>query len=916
MRRSCVAALAVILLIAVCRLPLAQANDSPTRIIAVHYPATVQTGQLFTVKIQVAYSARFGMMDVGIWDLDTGLVLQSLVTNATLSGPGSGDYRFSLQTPRSPGMLHLAAIARAWVQDAWFNDKAGEFAFAVNVTEDGFLTLIGLSPDLPVSVDSRSLAPNGSTLVLELKLGRIYSLSVPSEVQVGNGTRLVFVEWSDGLTSNPRSVLVTQNVTLQPIYMTQYLLTVISSNRVAVGAGWYQEGKVVQFGVTSTVEDSPSLFGLLTDSSKFERWTGDSSSVEPANIVLMDGPKTVSAQWVHSSTFLNFNGLGAILLLASFALGLRAWLLTRRDSLTRRRMTRFTRSLAVISLILLPLILAPLPPAFGQLPVPVSATIMKIGDASWYYWAKPASDTCILWLGGGVRYSQGGYLLNPLEYESFGTIRFLQDLTKYYCLLSLEKGANPSPNISNRTIYQELIQGKFSEAKQLHQWITARGYTHIFLVGYSVGTEAAASIAESDPQTWTSSDGLILITAWLPPAIISGARELNSNLMMLYGHAPTFQPTGLQFYQRAPSEGWRNTGYLHKEFHVLDQMGHEVWSPLKDNSYSSVAIGLTVEFIETAKALQFSQVSIASSAPEHGNWSYVISHLEVPSTVFRGDVFFADAIVTSNYPLDREVAVAAYDFGTNRILSIHQFNGTLLPFNVRLIIPPIVNSSQSSFSLFVLAKDGTRWKVASELHQATVSATNQIVLRIGGLVPNSDVILDSTGYYVPATGQLQLELNRGVHSFSVQPAVGENDTRYIFVQWDDSNTSVTRVVMLAKNTTIDAMYRVQYYVAVTSQIGVTSGSGWYDANSTLEPSLYPGTITHPSFIFDFWTDGNGTFQTGDPIHVHSPLVIQAIWSQNENLIQIENTTVAWVLTSGLLLSLMLILNVKLNRRKR
>ena len=72
MRRSCVAALAVILLIAVCRLPLAQANDSPTRIIAVHYPATVQTGQLFTVKIQVAYSARFGMMDVGIWDLDTG----------------------------------------------------------------------------------------------------------------------------------------------------------------------------------------------------------------------------------------------------------------------------------------------------------------------------------------------------------------------------------------------------------------------------------------------------------------------------------------------------------------------------------------------------------------------------------------------------------------------------------------------------------------------------------------------------------------------------------------------------------------------------------------------------------------------------------------------------------------------------
>ena len=916
MRRSCVAALAVILLLAVCRLPLAQANEPPTRVIAVQYPATVQTGQLFTVRIQVAYSARFGMMDVGIWDLETGSVLQSLVTNATLSGPGSGDYSFALQAPHNPTVLHLAAITRAWVQDAWFNDKAGQFAFAVNVAEDGFLTLIDLPPDLSVSVNSRSLASNSSTLVLELKLGSIYSLSVPSEAKAGNGTRLVFTEWSDGLTSNPRSILLTQNVTMQPIYMTQYLLTVISSNSVAVGAGWYPEGKIVQFGVTSTVEDSPSLFGLLTDSSKFEGWTGSSSSVEPTNIILMDGPKTVSAQWVHSFTFLNLSGLGTIFLLASFGLGLRAWLSMRKGSPARRRMTRVTRSLMVVSLILIPLILAPLPPAFGQLPVPVNATIMKIGDASWYYWAQPASDTCILWLGGGLRYSQGGYLLNPLEYESFGTIRFLQDLTKYYCLLALEKGATPSPNISNRTIYQELIQGKFSEAKQLHEWITARGYTHVFLVGYSVGTEAAASIAESDPQTWTSSDGLILITAWLPPAIINGAPELNSNLLMLYGHAPTFQPTGLQFYQRAPSEGWRNAGYLHKEFHVLDQMGHEVWSPLKDNSYSSEAMGITVEFIETAKALQFSQVPFTSNAPEYGNWSYVISHLEVPSTVFQGDVFFADAIVTSNYQLDRMVAVAAYDIGTNRILSIRQFNGTLLSFNLRLIIPPIVNSSESSFSLFVLAKDGIRWKVASEPRQAMVSATNQIVLRIGGLVPNSDLILDSTGYNVPATGQLTLELNRGVHSFAVQAAVSENNTRYMFVQWDDSNTSVSRVVTLAENTTIDAIYRVQYFVAVKSPIGVASGSGWYDANSTFEPSLYPVLITQPASVFDFWTDGNGTFKTGDPIQVHSPLMIQAIWSQNENLIQIENTTVAWVLTSGILLSLMLVLNVKLNRRKR
>lgn len=912
MRRSYVLVLAVTLVLAFCSLPLSHANEPPTRIIAVDYPTTVQTGELFTVRIQVAYSARFGMMDVGIWDLGTGTVIQSLVTNATLSGPGYGEYSFSLMASQNPGLWRLAAVARAWVQDAWFNDNAGEFDFSVRIAENGVLVLNELQPNLTISLDGRSITANSSTMVIVLKLGSVYSLGVPQQLQSGVGRRLIFTDWSDGQSSNPRSILFTENMSMWPIYVTQYLLTVNSEMNVAGGGGWYQEGEVAQFGIPTTVQNSPVFFGLFTDSLQFTNWSGDSTSTEPITTVVMDGPKTVVAQWKYLSTFPNLNALSGVFTVGSLVLGINA--LTKHRHLRQHKRNKIIR-LFVILLISIPIIISPMIPVFGQLPVPANTIVVQIGDASWYYWKQPASDTCILWLGGGLESSQGGYLLNPLEYESFGTIRFLQDLTKYYSLIALEKGSTPSPNVSNRTIYQELIQGQFSVGRQLHQWIRAQGYKHVFLIGYSVGTEAAASIATSDPKTWTSSDGLILITAWLPPTVVNSASNLNSNLMLLYGHAPTFEPTGLQFYQNAPIEGWHGPGYLHKEFHVLDQMGHEVWSPLKDNSYSTMAIGITVNFIEKSKALQFELVTFNSNMTEHGIGAYAVSRPEAPQIVLWGDPFFASAFVTSSNSSDIEVALAAYDFSTNEILSVNQFNGTALPTSIRLNMPPVANSSQLSFSLFVLERDGKGWKVASNPYPVAVSATDQIVFRVSGLVPNSDLIVDSTEYTVPPTGQVQVETDRGVHSYAVQATVDQNNTRYFFVQWDDSNTSIARSITLTENTTLNALYRVQYLVTVTSPNGTTGGSGWYDANASSQPSLHPIVSNQPPLAFDSWTNGKESFQLGDPIQVQSPMVIQAVWSQEESSAQIDSSAVTWVIASGILFLLMLILNVNFSRRK-
>ena len=919
MRRSFPFVLAAVmfLFLAGCSLPVAHADEPPTKILAVHYPQTVQPSMFFIVTVQVAYSARFGMMDVGIWDLETSSVVQSLVTNATLSGPGQGVYSLSIRAPRNLGQWHLAAITRAWVQDAWFNDKAGEFDFSVAVAENGFLLVNGIQPNSTVFLDGRSMVTNSSIMVVQLKLGAIHSLGVPQLIQLGPGRRLVFAEWSDGLYSNPRNILLTGNMSISPIYMMQYLLTITSDVGVAAGGGWYREGEAAQFGVSRTIQYSPSFFGLFTDSSQFIRWSGDSTFADPITTIVMDRPKTVSAQWVRTSTTLSLSGVGIIFVVASILLAFRARRLSLRRRVTRHRTYRAIRLLAVLSLILVPIVTSAFVPVFAELPVPVNASVVNIGDASWYYWNQPASDTCILWLGGGVEYSQGGYLINPLEYESFGTIRFLQDLTKYYCLVALEKGPNPSPNMSNRTIYQELIQGQFSVAKQLHQWINAQGYKHIFLIGYSVGTDAAASIATSDPQGWTSSDGLILITAWLPPNVINGASSLRSNLMLLYGHAPTFEPTGLRFYQNAPSEGWHGAGYLHKEFHVLDQMGHEVWSPLKDNTYSPIALGVTVGFIETSKALQFERVPFTSNTTQLlGNWPYVLSHIKSPSRVMWGDPFLVNAVVNSNNQSQSDRAVVAYDFGANRILSANQLRPGSLPATIRLVLPPVANSSQSSFSLLVLEKQGDEWKIASNRYPVALSATEQISFRVSGLAPNSDFIFDGIDYTALPTGEVQLETRRGIHSYEVRGTISQNDTRYIFVKWNDSNSSTSRSLTLTEDTSITAVYRVQYSVTALSTVGVTSGSGWYDANSSIQPSLQPIASNEPAFSFKSWTNGHGSFGIGELIQVSSPMTIQAVWTQNELPTRVDSLTIAWVTATILAFSLLLILNVKPSRRMR
>lgn len=908
MRRILAIALAgLVLMLAIAPYaPSVQADVPPAYVTKLDYPKTVKTGSLFTVTIQVSYSNKFGMVDVGIWDVEKGSVIQSLVSNVTLDGPGQASFTFHLSAPLYAGRWDLEGVTRAWIQDAWFTDKAGFSPFSVLVLENASLTLSGLKPTTNVLIDGKKFIPSESTLIEQLRFG-VHSLEVPDLIQDGLGSRFLFVNWSDGVTSNPRTVLLVGNLTISPIYVKQYLLTVNSNFGTTAGSGWYEEGKIAQFLVSDTYQ-SPSFFGLVTDYYRFISWSGDSQISSPVGTIVMNGPKTIGSNWARINTQLNLVGVTDLLIFASCLLAFRT-ILALRKKLTRKG-PDVVRLLAFLFLMVL-IIGAGLRPAsvYGQLPTPTNGTVVSIGDAFWYYWNQPASDTCIFWLGGGTVFSQGGYLINPLEYESFGTIRFLQELTRFYSVVALEKGSYKSSDAANRTLYQELIQGQFVIDRQVHRWINAQGYKHTIMLGYSVGAIVAASIAISNPDEWTNSDGLILITALLPPNAISGAHSLNANLMLVYGHAPTFELTGTKFFENAPSEGWHGASYFHKEFHVLDEMGHEVWSPLKTNRYSPTALRIMVNFVEKSKAFQLGDLSKITTESIHGNWTFDILSVALPSTVYWDEAYFVNVAVASHGHSTGATVIVAYDPESRQTLSVTDCSRLAGVANLRLNMPS-VNSSQVSFSLLVLhQQDDYEWQLASKSYPVKASATDQVTLRIVTLIPNSRVLIDGRSYTVSSRGILQERTSKGVHTIEVDPTIDQNATRFLFTRWSDSDQSPFKSIQIDNDTSLEAIYRTQYYVSVVSPFGVTHGTGWYDANSTIEPSISPIAIGQPSLVFNNWTNGYGVFGLGAPIKVRSPMVIRADWAQDHRS-QIDGGSLVWVAFSIILFSLLLILDLR------
>jgi len=926
MRRGsklCVLAVTALLLSAAFLVPRVHAVTPPmAKVVSVDYPNRLLPGKVFQVAVVVEYSDKF-LADVGIWDSGLGLMVQSLTLISQFTGPGKANFTFQLTAPSTNGDWHLIAMTRVWWQDAWYQDpNGGLLPFTIAISDSVTLILSLQGANASITVDNAQFQISDmASFPLQLQPG-MHTLEAPRIIEEASGERFVFVGWSDGVNSNHRQIPLTQETRILAFYRTEYYLAVNSDMARATGEGWYEKGEQATFAVAPTY-NAPSWFGFLTEEYRFSGWTSDSNSTNEIASLTMNGPKIVKANWPHSRTRVDLTIIGDIFFLGSLSLAARAlFAYSKRRRISSQFSTK-TANLAPKLMVLLIVLVASMlvSPARAQLPIQPNASIVKIGDANWYYWSQPGSDTCILWLGGGIpEESAAGYYaywINPFDYESFGTIHFIQDLTKYYCVVALQDGSSQSYNpTANRTINRQLLQPQSTTIAQVHDWIKQQGYQHTFFVGYSVGGQAAAmEVVFRDPEGWTSQDGLVLITVPVAKNLLEHAYVLHANLLFLYGgNLPDYEATGQLFYENAPSEGWHGPYYFHKEFHVLEDVGHEVWTVRDTGAYSSRALSLVVGFIERSKALQFrSEVLLGSGNLTSGNRSIKVASVRAPSKVAKGEVFVLEANVKYTSSTGAQTMLVAYDPERHQVVSTAAISPTSSGNRtIRLPIPPSSNSSQLSLSVLLLQRSNQEWVSISGPYTVRIMVTNLVTLTIETSVPNVPVLADGTQYQTNSSGRIEVETTRGPHSVQVQPLLYQsNVSRMKFTEWEDSSNATLRQIDLNNDTTLVAIYREEYFVNAVSPVGTPGGSGWYDRNSTAALLIQPPMIMQPPLLFAHWAGDSNETSPRSLLFVNSPKNVNAVWNQFDGKQGLpDQGAFAWVILSILVFAILLIWNFK------
>ncbi|MEM2905328.1 MAG: hypothetical protein QW057_06565 [Candidatus Bathyarchaeia archaeon] len=159
----------------------------------------------------------------------------------------------------------------------------------------------------PITVDGFTYAPGELPARYRAVREQNVTFSIPEASVVQPGARFNFTQWSDGSNETARSLFVRGEMNLTAEFTTEYYLSVSSPFGVVSGEGWYRGGANATFSV-SAVQD----YGNGTREF-FAGWSGDYNGTEPEGVLVMDGPRNVTALW-KTQHLLSLNAGGGIVL--------------------------------------------------------------------------------------------------------------------------------------------------------------------------------------------------------------------------------------------------------------------------------------------------------------------------------------------------------------------------------------------------------------------------------------------------------------------------------------------------------------------------------------------------------------------------------------------------------------------------
>jgi hypothetical protein len=121
------------------------------------------------------------------------------------------------------------------------------------------------------------------------------------------------------------------------------------------------------------------------------------------------------------------------------------------------------------------------------------------------------------------------------------------------------------------------------------------------------------------------------------------------------------------------------------------------------------------------------------------------------------------------------------------------------------------------------------------------------------------------------------------HTFAYHsPLLVDGGKQYVWTSTAGLSTAQSGTIHVESGGgTVTGYYKTQYYLTVTSEHGVPSGEGWYDAGATAYAGLDTGEITidGTKYLFVQWSsDASGTnYAESDPIIMDGPKFAVALW---------------------------------------
>jgi len=185
-----------------------------------------------------------------IWMVEYRLLIETPEFGDVFPSPGEHWYRANQQV-NLLALSNLDSEFKGWLQDG-------------REIDDGAITIIMDSPhSISALFEPRSFTisidPAGGLVSLDgvnwsdeqivvvRRGGDIVRVHAKEIIPVSETSRISFIGWSDGGAESKREIMVSEDLEIQPIWETQFLLEIQTEHGSPVGAGWYSEGSLVTF---------------------------------------------------------------------------------------------------------------------------------------------------------------------------------------------------------------------------------------------------------------------------------------------------------------------------------------------------------------------------------------------------------------------------------------------------------------------------------------------------------------------------------------------------------------------------------------------------------------------------------------------------------------------------------------------